>query len=73
MSFLDRVMPNARTEYLRDLVEDALNVSEQSTIVSALVLNDALNGVRRAVLDLAQTNRLIANELGAIAEATKSI
>lgn len=66
-------MPNARTEYLRDLVEDALNVSEQSTIVSALVLNDALNGVRRAVLDLAQTNRLIANELGAIAEATKSI
>lgn len=64
-------MPNARTDYLRDLVEDALNVSQQPEIISALVINDALNGVRRAVLDLSDANRLIAAEIGAIVDAAQ--
>ena len=69
---LDQTMPIARTEYARDLVEDALLVTKDPHIVSAIVLNDALNGVRRAVLDLAETNRLIAEELGSIADAARS-
>ena len=69
---LDQTMPIARTEYARDLVEDALLVTNDPHIVSAIVLNDALNGVRRAVLDLAETNRLIAEELGSIADAARS-
>jgi hypothetical protein len=32
-------------------------------------LNDALNGIRKAMLDIAESNRSIANELGAIADA----
>ena len=62
-------MAIARTEYLRDLLEDAQIVSNNPEIISALILNDALNGIRKAMLDIAESNRSIANELGAIADA----
>ena len=62
-------MAIARSEYLRDLLEDAQIVSNNPEIVSALILNDALNGIRKAMLDIAESNRSIANELGAIADA----
>jgi hypothetical protein len=62
-------MAIARSEYLRDLFEDAQIVSNNPEIISALILNDALNGIRKAVLDIAESNRSIANELGAIADA----
>ena len=65
-------MSVARAEYMRDLVADAQVVSTNKEIISAIVLNDALNGIRKAMLDLAETNRQIADELGAIAEAAKS-
>lgn len=62
-------MAIARSEYLRDLYEDAQVVSTNPEIISALILNDALNGIRKAMLDIAETNRLIAHELGSIADA----
>ena len=62
-------MAIARSEYLRDLYEDAQVVTNNPEIISALILNDALNGCRKALLDIAETNRLSANELGAIADA----
>jgi hypothetical protein len=62
-------MAIARSEYLRDLLEDAQIVSNNPEIISALILNDALNGIRKAMLDIAESNRSIANELGAIADA----
>ena len=62
-------MAIARSEYLRDLLEDAQIVSNNPEIISALILNDALNGIRKAVLDIAESNRSIANELGAIADS----
>ena len=62
-------MANARSEYFHDLLDDVENLNDNPEIISALILNDALNGCRKALLDIAETNRLIANELGAIADA----
>ena len=65
-------MALARTEYARVLVEDAQVVSSDPIVVHAIVLTDALNGLRKAVLDLSASNREIANEIGALADSAKS-
>ena len=41
-------------------------------VVHAIVLNDALNGIRKALLDLSESNRLIADELGGLAETARN-
>lgn len=65
-------MAIARTEYARGLVEDAQLVSMDPVVVHAIVLNDALNGIRKALLDLSESNRLIADELGGLAETARN-
>ena len=65
-------MAIARTEYARGLVEDAQLVSTDPVVVHAIVLNDALNGIRKALLDLSESNRLIADELGGLAETARN-
>ncbi len=65
-------MAIARAEYARVLVEDAHVVSSDPVVVHAIVLNDALNGIRKAILDLSESNRQIADELGALAETAKA-
>ena len=56
-------MAAARAEYARDLVDDALDVSSEPVVIHAIVMNDALNGIRKALLDLSQANRQIADEV----------
>jgi hypothetical protein len=46
-----------RSEYFKDLVADAKTVSIDPEIVAALVTSDALNGIRKSVLDLADAIR----------------
>lgn len=65
-------MALARTEYARVLVEDAQVVSSDPIIVHAIVLTDAFNGLRKALLDLSASNRQIANEISALADSAKS-
>jgi hypothetical protein len=62
----------ARTEYARVLVEDAQVVSSDPIIIHAIVLIDALNGLRKALLDLSASNRQIANEISALADSAKN-
>jgi hypothetical protein len=62
-------MAIARTEYARGLVEDALVVSTDPVVVHAIILTDAINGVRKALLDVAESNRQIADELAALIDA----
>lgn len=64
-------MALARTEYARHLVEDAQTVSSDPVVINALVLNDALNGIRKALLDVSESNRLIADEIGALAKTAR--
>jgi hypothetical protein len=65
-------MALARTEYARLLVEDALIVSSDPTVISAIVLSDSLNGIRKAILDLSESNRQIADELSVLVHTAKS-
>jgi hypothetical protein len=41
-----------RVDYLKDLIEDARRVSDDPQIISAIILSDALNGVRKGLLDI---------------------
>ena len=59
-------MANARSEYFHDLLDDVENLNDNPEIISALILNDALNGCRKALLDIAEANRQIAIELSSI-------
>lgn len=62
-------MSLARTEYLRGLVEDPEIVSRARQLVLAIALNNAADGLFRALLDLTDTDRLIAGEISAITRA----
>ena len=62
-------MSLARTEYLRGLVEDPEIVSRARQLVLAIALNNAADGLFRALLDLTDTDRLIAGEISAITKA----
>lgn len=52
---------NARQEYLADLLDDCITAVEeaqvpteqQPTVIAALVLSDAINGLRKAMLQTA--------------------
>jgi len=46
-----------RSEYFKDLVLDAETASQEPEVVAALVTSDALNGIRKSVLDLAEAIR----------------
>jgi hypothetical protein len=65
-------MAIARAEYARGLVEDAHLVSTDPVVVHAVVLSDALNGIRKALLDLSESNRQIADEIAALVDAGKA-
>lgn len=65
-------MATARAEYARDLVEDALDVSSDPVVIHAIVMNDALNGIRKALLDLSEANRQIADEVHLLSHAVAS-
>ncbi len=41
-----------RVEYLKDLMQDARTASNDPQIISAIILSDALNGVRKGLLDI---------------------
>lgn len=41
-----------RVEYFKDLHQDAAQVSDDPIVISAFVLSDSLNGLRKAVLDI---------------------
>ena len=62
-------MSLARTEYLRGLVEDPEIVSRARQLVLVIALNNAADGLCRALLDLTDTDRLIAGEISAITRA----
>ena len=62
-------MSLARTEYLRGLVEDPEIVSRARQLVLAIALNNAADGLFRVLLDLTDTDRLIAGEISAITKA----
>lgn len=52
---------NARREYLEDLLKDCVEVaqhqsvpeSSRGTVIAALILSDSLNGLRKAILQMA--------------------
>ncbi len=50
---------NARREYLEDLLVDCMDAARdvpeqhQGVIIAALVLSDSLNGLRKAILQMA--------------------
>lgn len=41
-----------RAEYFRDLYQDAVQASDDPTVIAAFVLSDSLNGLRKALLDV---------------------
>ena len=65
-------MATARAEYARDVIEDALLVTEDPILIHAIVLNDSLNGIRKALLDLSEANRQIADEVHLLSHAVAS-
>jgi len=58
-----------RQEYFEDLVNDALvvlerrwpehDVADQPEVVAALIVSDALNGMRKSLLDLSEAVRSV--------------
>lgn len=46
-----------RSEYFKDVVADAKTASQEPEVIAALVTSDALNGIRKSVLDLADAIR----------------
>ncbi len=58
-----------RQEYFEDLVNDALvvlerrwpehDVADQPEVVAALIVSDALNGMRKSMLDLSEAVRSV--------------
>jgi len=51
-------MSQQRTDYFRDLAQDAESISQEPQIVAALVLSDSLNGLRKALLDMSENVRV---------------
>ncbi len=58
-----------RQEYFEDLINDALvvlerrwpehDVADQPEVVAALIVSDALNGMRKSMLDLSEAVRSV--------------
>jgi len=58
-----------RQEYFEDLINDALvvlerrwpehDVADQPEVVAALIVSDALNGMRKSLLDLSEAVRSV--------------
>ena len=51
-------MSQQRTEYFRDLAQDAESISQEPQVIAALVLSDSLNGLRKALLDMSENVRV---------------
>lgn len=57
-------MSLARTEYLRDLLQDCklaceqegIHVDDQGVVIAAMILSDSINGLRKALLTPAFVN-----------------
>jgi hypothetical protein len=58
-----------RSEYLRDLIEDAKTVTSEPSIVAAIVLSDSINGLRTAMLEHSDNVRNLGIQHGRIADA----
>ena len=61
-----------RSDYFQDILNDLSTVTQDPLILSACITNDALNGIRKALLDISESNRVIADELRVIANAATS-
>ena len=46
-----------RSEYFKDVVADAETASPAPEVIAALITSDALNGIRKSMLDLADAIR----------------
>ena len=58
-----------RSDYFQDILNDLSTVTQDPQVIAACITNDALNGIRKALLDISESNRVIADELRVIANA----
>jgi hypothetical protein len=52
-------MSQQRLDYFSDVLADAQKTTSEPEIAAALVLSDAINGLRKAVLDVSENVRAL--------------
>jgi hypothetical protein len=62
-----------RTDYFRDLAQDAESISQEPQIIAALVLSDSLNGLRKALLDISENVRISSEAQADVAGSVEAL
>ena len=50
-------MSQLRIEYFKDLAKDAESISQNPEVISAIILSDSHNGIRKALLEISENIR----------------
>lgn len=64
---------NPRIDYIADLLNDAREITTEPNILAAIILADAVNGMRKAILALSDNTNLIARQHGCLVDTMKGL